>query len=304
MHNSLVVQDGDRLTTVRSDTPVRPPAGTPGWYWVGAGTVQGGRLVEFYHRLVGSSGWDFTEQGVAMATFSLPDLRLEQLRELPAGWSAAGRTPVMWGAALANAGKWTYIYGYRADLLSVGHPKRLYVARVRRGHLSDVAAWRYDTGAAWSADPATAAELPTAVDAGFSVNRIGGEYALVTRQPSGNLSDGTLIAYLAHSPTGPFRASDTATLYRAPETSKGQFVYEARTHPELGGHNSIVVSYNVNSTLVDAGCTAQNLRQASVYRPRFIVVPTSAFRRGHAAPAPTRAPSLKPPHGWFAGCSH
>jgi hypothetical protein len=296
VHNSLVVQDGRRLTTVTADTPVQPPPGTPGWYWVGAGRVEGGRLVEFYHRHTGSGGWDFTEQGVALATFSLPGLRLEGIRELPSR-PAPARTPIMWGAALLDEGPWTYVYGYRAHLDRLVHPKGLYVARVPRGHLTDLAAWRYDTGTGWSADLARAAELPTRVDSAFGVVRVRGDFALVTRRPSGSLSDGTLIAYLGRSPAGPYR--DSVVIYRAPEVAAGWYVYGARVHPQLGRHGRIVVSYNVNTTLVDARCVPQTLRDATVYRPRFISVPLADFRPGYSAP-PARTMTMGA--GWYAQC--
>jgi hypothetical protein len=301
VRNSLVVQDGDRLTTVPGDTPVRPPFGTPGWYWAGAGHVEGGKLVEFYHRLNGGSGgdWDFTEQGVALATFSLPGLRLESVRELPSAWPPPARTPVMWGSALFDEGPWTYIYGYRGHLDRLDHPKWLYLARAPRGHVTDVPSWRYDTGTGWSADPARAAELPTRVDSGFGLAKVGDDYALVTRRPSADLGDGAMIAYLAGSPAGPFRDADSAVIYRAPEISSGWFVYQARVHPELGRDGTIVMSYNVNTTLVDGQCVPQNLRQASVYRPRFVSVPVGVFRRGYAAP-PAHGVTIGP--GWFRTC--
>jgi hypothetical protein len=300
VHNSLVLQDGDRLATVPADTPVNPPYGTPGWYWAGAGFVEGGRLVEFYHRMNGSGGaWDFTEQGVALATFTLPGLRLESVRELPAAWPPPGRTPIMWGAGLFEHGPWTYVYGYRGHLDRPGHPKWLYVARAPRGRVADPASWSYDTGAGWSANPAQAAELPTPVDSGFGIARVGDGYALVTRRPSADFGDGAIIAYLARSPSGPFRAADSALVYRAPETASGWYVYQARVHPQLAGHDRIVMSYNVNTSLVDGDCTPQNLRQAAVYRPRFVSVPLSVFRRGYSAP-PVRDATIKP--GWFRTC--
>jgi hypothetical protein len=300
VHNSLVVQDGERLTTVPADTPVRPPAGTPGWYWAGAGLVEGGKLVEFYHRLDGFGGdWNFAEQGVALATFSLPGLRLESVRELPAAPPLPARTPIMWGSALFDQGSWTYVYGYRGHLDRLDHPKWLYVARAPRGHVSDPASWLYDTGAGWSADPAQAAELPTRVDSGFGLARVKDRYALITRRPSADLGDGAILAYLARSPAGPFGDADSALIYRAPETSSGWFVYQARVHPQLAGHDRIVMSYNVNTSLVDGACTPQNLRQAAVYRPRFVSVPFAAFRRGYTAP-PVRGATIAP--GWFRTC--
>src|SRR3569833_1456518 len=211
VRNSLVVQDGDRLTTVAGDTPVRPPPGLPGWYWVGAGHVEGGKLVEFYHRLNGSGAeWDFTEQSVALATFSLPGLRLESVRELPAGWPPPGRTPIMWGSALHDQGPGTYVYGDRGHLDQPDRPKWLTIARAPRGRVADLGAWQYGTGAGWSADPAQAAELPTRVDTGFAITRAGAGYALVTRRPSADLGAGAVLAYLAGSPAGPFRAEASA----------------------------------------------------------------------------------------------
>ncbi len=299
VRNSLVVQDGDRLTTVHGATPVRPPWGVPGWYWVGGGHLENGRLVEFYHRFTGSLGWDFTEQGVAEATFELPSLKPVSVRELPSSQAAPGRTPMMWGSALLDDGDWTYIYGYRAHLDRRSHPKWLAVARAPRGHLSDLPSWQYDTGSGWSADPSRAAELPTRVDSGFGVLRVGGGFALVTHRVSGSIGDGAMMAYLADSPAGPFRASDSAVIYHAPEPRAGAYVYEARVHPQLDGHGQVIVSYNVNSDLVDAFCVPQNLRQASVYRPRFVAVPIAAFRKGYVAP-PARGPTTGP--GWFTTC--
>ncbi len=299
VRNSLVVQDGDRLTTVRGATPVRPPWGVPGWYWAGAGHLENGRLVEFYHRFTGSLGWDFSEQSVAEATFTLPSLTPSGVRELPSPPVAPGRTPVMWGSALFDDGDWTYIYGYRAHLDSRSHPKWLTIARAPRGHLADLPSWRYDTGSGWSADPSRTVELPTRVDAGFGVARVGGGYALITHRASEGLGDGALVAYLSDSPYGPFRAGDSAVIYQAPEPRAGAYVYEARVHPQLDGHGRVIVSYNVNSDLVDASCVPQNIRQASVYRPRFVSVPVGAFRKGYVAP-PARGPTTGP--GWFTTC--
>lgn len=299
VHNSLVVQDGDRLATVTGDSPVRPPLGTPGWYWAGAGLVEGGKLVEFYHRIDGQGDWNFAEQGVALATFSLPGLRLESVRELPAAPPLPARTPIMWGAAVFDQGPWTYVYGYRGHLDRADHPKWLYLARAPRGHVSDPASWSYDTGAGWSSDLAQAAELPTRVDSGFGLAKLGRGYALVTRRPSADLGDGAVLAYLAKSPAGPFGDRDSALIYRAPETSRGWYVYQARVHPQLAEDGRVVISYNVNTSLVDGACTPQNLRQAAVYRPRFVTVPLDVFRRGYTAP-PVRAVSLAP--GWFRAC--
>lgn len=284
-HNSLVVQDGDRLTTLASGTPVRPPLGVPGWYWVGAGALEHGELVEFYHRFTGSGGWQFAEQSTAIATFALPGLGLKSIRELPPVGVAPGRSPVMWGSALLETDAWTYVYGYRAHLDQPGNPKRLYVARVPRGRLLDLAAWQYDSEPGWSSDPMRAAEMPSPVDAGFGVLDLGGRYALVTRRPSGAFTDDALVAYLAKAPTGPFAAADSAVLYRAPEVAAGRYVYEARVHPELGDENTVIVSYNVNSDSVPADCRLPPVsRDASVYRPRFVRVPLTAFRAGYHPP--------------------
>lgn len=63
--------------------------------------------------------------------------------------------------------------------------------------------------------------------------------------------------------------------------------------PSAGG------SQNVNTALVDGRCVPQNLRQASVYRPRFVSAPLGVFRRGYSAP-PARPTSIAP--GWYRTC--
>jgi hypothetical protein len=95
----------------------------------------------------------------------------------------------------------------------------------RAHHAGTSRTWRC---AGWSADPAQAAELPTRVDSGFGIVRVGAGYALATRRPSADLGDGAVLAYLAGSPAGPFRADDSAVIYQAPETGSGQYVYQVR----------------------------------------------------------------------------
>src|SRR4051794_15263384 len=143
--NSLVVQDGTRLTTLRGGTSAQPaslvsPADPASWYWSGTPVVEGSKLYWFLSRwrATGGGSWDFSYQDTAVATFSLPDLRLESVTTVP------GSSSVLWGAAVLDDGAYTYVYGTEN---SGGH-RYAHVARAPRGLVTG--GWEYFTGSGWS----------------------------------------------------------------------------------------------------------------------------------------------------------
>lgn len=262
INNSIIVQDGDDLTTVTGGTPDAPrslvESPNPGaWYWVGDGTVESGRLkvllLEFER--TGPNPFDFAFRGSALATFSLPDLALESVVPRYAD------SPVSWASAIYEAGGWTYVYGVE-DLSS---QKFLHVARARTGQLGGD--WEFWDGTAWSADPAMSARLLGGVGNETSVTKVGGRLVLTTMDTSEPFSS-RLLAYRATSPTGPFTGQ--VELYRTPETGGNLITYNAHAHPEIKRGASLVVTYNVNSLN-----TADVYADVDNYRPRFIVVPRS-----------------------------
>ncbi|MFZ0214494.1 MAG: DUF4185 domain-containing protein [Candidatus Dormiibacterota bacterium] len=285
IHNSIVAQQGDRFTTVTGGTRQRPqslfgptPSGPPtdpatqnsDWYWSGDGIVEpppetsqarlrgdpgeGPTLRVFGLHFVstGTGSFDFAWKDDAIATLSLPDLRLESLTPT---YSAGN---VTWGSWLMNDGPWTYVYGVE-DLGSV---KYLHLARARRGDL--LGAWQFDTGSGWSSDPAASGRLLGGIGNEFSVTRQGDRFVLITFDTTVPLGN-EIVAYQAPSPAGPF--TGRTHVWSAPETGGNLFAYNAHAHPELGSANRLVVSYNVNSFAL-----ADVYANVADYRPRFLDV--------------------------------
>ena len=60
-------------------------------------------------------------------------------------------------------------------------------------------------------------------------------------------------------------------------------MYEARAEPALSGPRSLVISYNVNSVAVTAGCVPISSLTNTITQPRFIAVPRAAFDASHPA---------------------
>jgi hypothetical protein len=239
-------------------------------YWVADGTVENGVLRVLYNRYrsTGGTGLDVQSTGTSLATFSLPDLKLTELRSLPLGPTVA------WGAELLNDGGYTYIYGAEQ---ATPNEKYLKLARVPAGGLGG--AWQFWTGAGWSAQETDAARMLVGVGTAFSVTKIGADYVLVTVDSSIPFNP-TVIAYTASAPTGPF--AHARMLYQAPEAAAaGSIAYDATVHPQLDGPGTLVMSYNVNSLdLTD------DYADVRIYRPRFLDV---------AWPPPAPDPATVPP---------
>src|SRR5439155_26038361 len=83
------------------------------WYWVNGATLDGGKLQVFVNKY-----WMFSDElfgfewlGNAIATFSLPTLKLESIRQIV---SADG---VTWGSTIVHEGGYSYVYGNKANAL-------------------------------------------------------------------------------------------------------------------------------------------------------------------------------------------
>ena len=262
VHNSIVVDRGGRMTTYTGGTASAPQslvtvAGgdeQQDWYWFGDGTVEGShlRVMLLHFRKTGTGVFDFAYVGSAVASFSLPTMRLDGGVTRPEG-------TVEWGSATLEQGPWTYVYGVE-DLQST---KYMHVARVRTNGLTR-APWQFWTGSGWSADESVSARVMGGVANEYSVTRFQGGYALVTGDSTEILSP-HIVLYRSASPTGPF--TQKTLLYTTPETAGNVFTYNAKAHPELSRPGSLLVTYNVNSF-----DTADVYRDVDNYRPRYIDV--------------------------------
>jgi hypothetical protein len=271
VHNSIVLQDGARLTkTLHSgrypnarslvqsldgkEVEGDPPVGSD-WYWLGDGTVDGDKLRVFALKFekYGPGGFDFRWVSTAIATFALPKM---ELLDVSPTYSGNG---VEWGSGLMEDGDWTYIYGTDDQ----GLTKYAHLARAPRGDLHGV--WQFWDGTGWSSDQRASKPLMAGVANEYSVTKVGDAYVLVTMDTR-TLFSRDIVAYVSCSPTGPWGAP--TTVYTAPDyagTNPNAFVYNAHAHPEFTHDGKLLISYNVNSF------SFQDLMSdVHVYRPRFI----------------------------------
>ncbi len=269
INNSLVVQDGDQLSTFTGDIGGIPQSFFPtgdlgGWFWVYDATVEatpaGDVLRVFLIRFERTGGgmWGFAWQDNALATVSLPDLELVSIEPLP---SEHG---VSWGAAVLEHGEHVYIYGME----DLGARKHMHLARAKAGAVADAASWEYATapgGESWSSDPADSVRLLTGIGNEFSVTHVGGRFLLVAMSSLTTLSP-EVVAYAACDPAGPFE--DRTVLYLTPEQEEGlSFTYNAHAHPQFTEDGELLISYNVNASDI-----AWVFADADLYRPRFVRV--------------------------------
>lgn len=272
IHNSIVVQDraGALVATLHAghypnarslvQTPAEvegdPTVGT-NWYWVGDGTVDGGKLRVFALKFekFGTGSFDFRWIGTSIATFSLPGLRLESVTPT---YSNNG---VEYGSGILETPRYTYIYGTE----DLGADKYMHVARAERGHL--LGQWQFFTGNGWSDDPNASVRLLHGVANEYSVTRVGNAYVLITMDTNVAFSR-DIEAYTSCSPTGPWIGP--TTVYQAPDyagTDPNVFTYNAHAHPEFTRNGELLVSYNVNSLNF-----ADDMSDVRLYRARFIRV--------------------------------
>ena len=287
--------------------PPAVPGGTSDRYWDEDGIEVGGTVVKFYNHYLARS-FPFVPVGTVIAT-----LRASQLSEaghghqygavarpglvpLPSYTPPSGGTPILWGAALLRAGNTVYIYGTQSPNVQVpGY--RLYLARVPVSQLTTFNAWRFYTGAgAWAAgqhnaEPVQPPGSSLSVSSGFSVIQAGGRYWLIQASPL--TGDPDISAYPASTPWGPFDPAQGRLLYRDPTiglhaADDYRILYEARAEPALSTQDTLVISYNVNSEAVTAGCLPMSDFTNTVTLPRFIAVPLAAFGDKPGAPATPR----------------
>lgn len=263
IHNSIVVDNRGRLTTVIGGTPQNPeslvgptpnpptpylPDADSYWYWNNDGIVDGGRLRLFEAKILltdATPPWNFAWSGeMDIASFSLPSLRLESLTRT---YSEDG---INWGDQLLRIGGWIYIYGNMDGLR---------VARARAGHLVE-RDWQFYTGSGWSDDPTESTVILDGIGT-CGVTPILGQF-VVTETPG--LIDPTIYVSFGPSPVGPFTAP--TAIYVPPEAANGLYTYNVAAHPEASrSPDRLVISYNVNSFVL------QNLYDdINNNRPRFL----------------------------------
>jgi len=248
INNSVIVQRGDKLTTV-TGTENGEPAGifrpeTAGnWYWMGPNLVTGKlwqQVVNEYEK-TGPGGFDLAYVRTAVAHVDTDRL------DRPVAYHPLPSLPptISWAAWLQRVGAHTYVYGVE----DLGAEKHMHVARVRGTDLRRP--WEFWTGSGWSTEPGDSSRVLTGVANEYSVTPWRGRYLLVTHDTT-ELFSARILAYVADRPTGPF--TDPTVVYTTPETGpNGSYgdpniiTYNSHAHPELSTDRRLLVTYNVNT---------------------------------------------------------
>jgi hypothetical protein len=340
VHNSVVIQTatsgrfatltggGVCSSTVRPTAVVGPPQAPGGpdtRYWVEDGIKIGETVIKFYNSYwLGNA--PYTATGTVLAAFGVVQLgsadgrsygatATPQLIRLPSYVPPGDESPIVWGTAVLRAGNTVYVYGTQTPDTLVPD-RQLYLARVPASRLTEFAAWRFYAGSGrWTANqpaarPLQPPESSLGVSSGFSVVQAGRRYWLIQADPIAGSQD--IDAYPATSLWGPFDQSAGIVLYRDPGIGLDaahdfRLMYEARVQPAVSTSHELVISYNVNSIGVTAGCIPMSWFSNTVTLPRFIAVPRTLLTGtgGRTDNSVTAGPSDYPqvaqraPAQWF-----
>jgi hypothetical protein len=238
-HNSVVLTRGStcapiQIHTGRDGTSLLPDARGDA-HWPMSAVLDRGKLFVFASR-VRLTGDEFFGIGTRLAR-----LRLAAGAGTPtfAGWR---RTPatgvdelsgVQWGAAVAQRGRFNYVYGTQRSAGDLVFGRSLHVARVPQGRLARPSAWRYWNGAQWVRGQQHARPIRQAVggvSTTLSVHHVRGRWVAVTKA-DGFLGD-RVVMLDAPKPYGPWRETTLRSTDTATALTNGDLTYTAMAHPE------------------------------------------------------------------------
>ena len=306
VHNSIVIQNGAAMRTITGGNTCQerntnisffdryaknvadaPDAGYGGFYWTGDQQLVGSNVVKFYYHGYPVAN-SFVNDYAAVASIPATGLQSNAtVTVTPTKLTcSAGGPPALWGTMTLN---WTakdgyyYIYGTSSTT-----PHQLYLARATAANLTNFAAWQFfasanSNGTANWTSCGLAQPLPIGYATGGSVNYINGAVWLIqVDYIGGSLTAGKIAGHPSDTPWG-FTARHI-DLYSPPEGHYDYpyyyLLYEPRIQQGLSnpdGTSNVILSYNVNTAAVNTGCASANIHDGSIYRPRFVQIPTSWF---------------------------
>jgi hypothetical protein len=269
------------------------PKSSRGWYWSsGGGTVVPGpggrpRLVIFLFHIGKQEGkegvWAFKSLGSTMAVVdNIADpVEKSQARQFDIPFAVntdavsanAKLRETSWGVAACRyrpvedpAHERLYIYGVRNE----SPPNRqVILARANVDSPYRFGEWQFYAGRGkWSAALADCEPIAEHVTNELSVEQLPGgapHWIMVHSEPPLGRK---IFVRTASRPEGPWL--DPKTVYSVPDVDRNPayFAYAAKGHLELSGPDELLITYLVNSH--DFGAM---VKDASIYRPRFIRVP-------------------------------
>ena len=226
-----------------------------GYLWPTDGFAHGDRTTVFFNRFVqtGPGILDFDHAGGAVA--DLATRGLDVLRVSPLPHHDPKRT---WGSSVVVDGGWAYAFAWQQS------SPDSYVARFRPGRATEP--WEFWTGAGWQrGGPGVAAPIlryGAWNNVTFSRHPERGFLALAKDHEFWGTD---VIGWWAPRPEGPWTA--LGALAQAPAGNE-EVTYQAVAHPEMSRPGSLLVSWNVNGTSLDAVTSGR-----VAYGPRFLEIP-------------------------------
>ncbi|MCP4312767.1 MAG: DUF5005 domain-containing protein [Bacteroidetes bacterium] len=275
IRNSFVVQDGDSLTTLHQVRPpydasmIIPPAVEKDealsegdiWFWPGDGLIEEGKLKVFLSQFeqADTGMWGFHWQSTWLATFTLPEIEQESVIEIP----YCQVMQVHYGHAILEEPDYTYVYG--------AHGGRPHAARYPSGDVSE--AWEFFNGEEWTGDPAQSRPMGNMhASEQFTVLKIRDKYAYITQMDSFSTE---ICSFISETPYGPWNNQSLLYTTPIPGADTNLITYNAIAHPQFMNEEQILVSYNMNSFLLE-----DHFLNAGIYRPRFVWVPLKLMDPG------------------------
>lgn len=271
IRNAMAVQEKDTLRSLYQvidgweSSLVVPPGAPKGtqfsedslWYWPGDGFIENGKLkvfmTAFYQATPGN--WGFKWVSANVATFSLPDLKLESIYHFNYPVDAE----VHWGHAVCDDdADYTYIYG------ASDKKKNIYVARAPRNNIE--APWRFFNGKRWVRNSEKA--QPAIAIAGseqFSVFKLNGKYIIIVQE--GGFMTGEICSYVSDYPHKGWRNRRVICHTKLPEqvaSTRNLFAYNSVAHPQFIENGELLISTCINSFEVE-----DVFLDAAKYRPVF-----------------------------------
>lgn len=273
-HNSLLVGMADSLASVYSGTydapkSLIPERKTDTWFWAFATYIEKDKQLVFINEFDAGNVFGHFTGTSGMAVLDIPKGGVPQFSHtvlLPSDANTA------WGRAILQEGEYLYAYGANSDP-DKGTFYGMKVARIPQGKSTQTESWRYWNGEGW----VDSLKNARTVYSGNELNGVMkqpawmGKGYMAVSIPWGVFHDTVLQLSFACDPQGPW--SKPETVYTLPEITgpqayKNQIAYLPTFHPGLGDADTVVASYNINTT---NGLKAY-LDNIHIYQPRFLTL--------------------------------
>lgn len=277
---------------IRSRAGISKQSKHPSWFWLADGLLipaeEGAtRLVLFLWHIARTPEdrgvWSFQSVGGAIAVVENPHQPIGKWRvrqianphaiSSPRGEDGSRRREVSWGSEVllrptTNSGVSddVYIYGVRE---AGGWNKQLVLAKVSGVDIEDLAEWRFWQRKGWTRNVEQADALADHIVNEFSISP-----STITDDPtwyfihSEPFFGSHIMVRRASEPEGPWSEPEAVFLVDELERHESYFTYAAKGHADLSRRGELLISYVVNSHDF-----AAMVRDADIYRPRFVRLP-------------------------------